>query len=182
VSQRTMRSYLALALICRGVFTLTACRQAPGKNPDDKTVNTAAETSGIITGKAHIIRAGVQTEASKGTASDVSTTFYLSDDRKSIVKYDVSIGKIETETKSNGASSTGTMTDMVATRTLHTPITRGNFEWNEDGHYILQGQFIVPAEVKGTLHLFYKYKIYNADGVDYQEFTLDLGAWEFDAK
>jgi len=62
VTQRTMKSYLALALLCSGVFTPTACRQAPGKNPDDKTVNPAAvalenERTAIITDTA-----GVKTE------------------------------------------------------------------------------------------------------------------------
>jgi len=186
MNQRTVKFYLVLALFFSGVFALTAFSQDAGKKPDDPPASQPAKTSKTITGKAHLVRAGEQTEASKGSASasDVSITFYLSDDQKSIVNIAVSVGEIKFgfRDEAEGATVNGRVSDVLTTTTtdLGSAITKGDFEWGKGTNTQMKGLFILPAEAKGTLHLFYTTR--QQHDYQFQEFKFDLGEWEFDAK
>lgn len=176
-----MKSYLVLALFLYCVFTSTAFSQDAGKKPGGPTASTAAETSKTITGKARVVRSGEQSEASHGSASDVQVKFFLSDDKKSIVKISVFIVKVEYGYKTEGASSTGSASEVNMTEDISQhPATKGDFELGEGTNCHIKGRFTLPAEAKGTLHLFYTTR--QQQDYQFQEFKFDLGEWEFDAK
>jgi hypothetical protein len=185
---RSINLYLLLVLSFSGVFASAALSQDAGKKPDDPPASQPAKTAKTITGKAHLVRAGEQTEASKGSASDVSISFYLSDDKKSIMNYSISTCGINyfidfsAEYKAEPGHFTSEGKDFCITSTLtesDTPIiTKGDFDWGKGTDYHMKGRFILPAEAKGSLHLFYTYRRTS----DYREFKFDLGEWAFDAK
>jgi hypothetical protein len=170
VNHHSAKFYLLLGVFFSGLLASTAFSQESGKKPDDPPASQPAKTAKTITGKAHLVRAGEQTEAFKGSssASDVSITFYLSDDKKSIVRISVSVGEIKYgfRDEAGGATVNGSTSDVLITTTT------------DLGSAITKGRFILPAEAKGTLHLFYTYRRTS----DYKEFRFDLGEWEFDAK
>jgi len=186
VNYHSAKYYLLFAMFFSGLLASTAFSQESGKKPDVPTASSAAETLKTIIGKAHLVQAGKQTEAFKGSASasDVAITFNLSDDKKSIMRISVSIGEIKFGFRDEalGATVNGNVSDVLHTTTtdLGSPITKGDFEWGKGTDTQIKGRFILPAEAKGTLHLFYTTR--QNHNYQFQEYKFDLGEWEFDAK
>jgi len=96
----------------------------------------------------------------------------------------VSVGEIKFGFRDEAEEATvnGRVSDVLTTTTtdLGSAITKGDFEWGKGTNTQMKGLFILPAEAKGTLHLFYTTR--QQHDYQFQEFKFDLGEWEFDAK
>ncbi len=110
----------------------------------------------------------------EAAASGAKITIDISKDKTSIEKVTISLDAIKLNIKGATFQKQAQLSGIKIAYYGPFPITKGNFETTKGS--MIKGRFTSPAEVQGTIHLFFDY---SSEG---KKLKIDLGKWDWNAK
>jgi hypothetical protein len=169
---------LFLMLLAAVVFSVTGSlcgHQLWAKTFGNKNKQTIV-TAKSFTGTMKNLKASQWADTSKGTATNVSIAFDLSEDKTRVTQISISIEEIKYEVKTSDWTKTGTRTGAKVFLNGPLPIENNIFQSKDEKDTIfVKGTFVSPQKAQGFAHL------YTSVTIEGTRFDVDLGEWQWKA-